>query len=133
MLTPLTVSDGVWYYIRAKKTMEAEKMNDLKLEYASQGEPGNYKNYVFKTRFGDYYMAMRAEGCVTFLGKEIFLKVMDTLTPVTEEDYNENAKEAEKLLVDIVSRKDMKRIKVIVVSSLYPNYQGDKDNLLFRI
>ena len=108
-------------------------MNDLKLEYASQGEPGNYKNYVFKTRFGDYYMAMRAEGCVTFLGKEIFLKVMDTLTPVTYEDYNENAKEAEKLLVDIVSRKDMKRIKVIVVSSLYPNYQGDKDNLLFRI
>lgn len=129
----MTVSDGVWYYIRAKKTMEAEKMNDLKLEYASQGEPGNYKNYVFKTRFGDYYMAMRAEGCVTFLGKEIFLRVMDTLTPVTEEDYNENAKEAEKLLVDIVSRKDMKRIKVIVVSGLYPNYQGDKDNLLFRI
>ena len=86
----MTVSDGVWYYIRAKKQWRQKKMNDLKLEYASQGEPGNYKNYVFKTRFGDYYMAMRAEGCVTFLGKEIFLKVMDTLTPVTEEDYNEN-------------------------------------------
>lgn len=108
-------------------------MNGLKLEYVSEGENGNYNMYVFKTRFGDYYMVFRFDEEVAFLGKKIFVKVLETLDPAKEEDYNENAIEAEKMLIDIVSRKDMKKIRVLVVHDLYPNYDGNKDNLLFRI
>ena len=107
-------------------------MQELELVYVSDGEVGDRYQYMFKTRFGEYYMGYPYIDEIDFFGKKILTRLLWKLEEPDEGDFNENAEKVAQKIKQIVSQKQLGKIREMVSREEYP--KGiDKENLIFRI